>query len=168
MMNRLLLSVTVVTVALLSVAVPAHAQTAQTSTSALVPRGDVFAGVAFWDEDGTTLTGFHLAGTLRPGKHVGIVGDMAIYGDATYGHGTTFMGGVRVQSSGRHTIFGQVLFGTAPLDDIAIQPGMGVDLRLSRRAAVRAGFDLKISGDDGKTFYGTRLSAGLVIMLGQQ
>jgi len=128
----------------------------------------VFAGVAFWDEDGTTLTGFHLAGTWRPGKHVGIVGDMAIYGDATYGHGTTFMGGVRVQSSGRHTIFGQVLIGTAPLDDIAIQPGMGVDLRLSRRAAVRAGFDLKISGDDGKTFYGTRFSVGLVILLGQQ
>jgi hypothetical protein len=81
---------------------------------------------------------------------------------------TTLMGGVRVQSSGRHTVFGQVLIGSAPLDDIAIQPGIGVDVRLSRRAAVRAGFDPKISGDDGSTYVGTRLSVGLVILLGQQ
>ena len=165
MINRLVLSTTVAMIAVLSAAAPAHAQT---NASDLVPRGDVFAGVAFWDEDGTNLTGFHLAGSWRPGKHVGIVGDMAIYGDTTYGHGTTFMGGVRVQSSGRHTIFGQFLIGTAPLDDIALQPGIGVDVRLSHRAAVRAGFDVKISGDDGKTFYGTRLSVGLVILLGQQ
>ena len=160
MMKRLLLSMTVAIVALLSLAAPASAQT---TGSSLVPRGDVFAGVAFWDEEGTNLTGFHLSGTWRPGKHVGIVGDMAVYEDRT-----TFMGGVRVQSSGRHAIFGQVLIGSAPLDDIAIQPGVGVDVRLSRRAALRAGFDLKISGDEGGTFIGTRISVGLVILLGQQ
>jgi hypothetical protein len=160
MMNRLLLSVTVAMVTLVFVAAPASAQT---TGSSLVPRGDVFAGVAFWDEDGRNFTGFHLSGAWRPAKHVAIVGDMAVYEDRT-----TLMGGVRVQSSGRHTVFGQVLIGSAPLDDIAIQPGIGVDVRLSRRAAVRAGFDLKISGDDGSTYVGTRLSVGLVILLGQQ
>jgi len=61
-----------------------------------------------------------------------------------------------------------VLAGTAPLDDFAIQPGFGVDIRLSRRTAVRAGFDLKISGDEGGTFIGTRLSVGMVILLGEK
>lgn len=163
MMNRLSLSMTVAMVALLSVAAPAHAQTAQSTAAPLVPRGEVFAGVAFFDEDGTNRCGFHLSGSWRAGKHFGVVGDMAVYGDVT-----TFMGGVRVQSSGRHTIFGQVLIGNAPLDDIAIQPGVGVDIRLTRRAALRTGFDVKIAGGDGSTYVGTRLSVGLVILLGRQ
>jgi hypothetical protein len=81
---------------------------------------------------------------------------------------STLMGGVRVQSSGRHTLFGQVLVGSAPLDDFAIQPGIGFDFRVGRRVAVRTGFDVKISGDDGRTFVGTRFSVGLVYLLGQQ
>jgi len=163
MMNRLLLSISVAMVALLSVAAPAHAQTAQTNASPLVPRGDVFAGVAFWNEDGMTLTGFHFTGTWRAGKHVGIVGDVATYGDYS-----SVMGGVRAQGSGRHSMFVQVLAGKGPLDDFAIQPGLGVDVRLSRRAAVRAGFDVKIAGDEGGIFIGTRFSVGLVFLLGQK
>jgi hypothetical protein len=160
MSHRWFPRVTLLLVALMSVAVPAQAQT---NASPLVPRGDVFAGVAFWDEEDTGLCGFHVGGAWRPVRHVGIVGEMAIYGDAT-----TLMGGVRVQNAGRHTLFGQLLIGNAPLDDIALQPGVGVDVRLSRRSAVRAGFDVKISGDDGSTYVGTRLSVGLVILLGQQ
>lgn len=163
MTNRFLLSITVVMIVLLSMPARAQAQAAQSNASPLVPRGDVFAGVAFWDEEETNLTGFHLTGTWRPSKHVGIVGDMAVYGDYT-----SVMGGLRIQSSGRHSVFVQVLAGKAPLSFFAIQPGIGFDVRLSRRAAVRAGFDLKISGDDGSTYVGTRLSVGLVILLGQQ
>jgi len=161
MIHRFLCSV-VVPAALLCLASPATAH-AQTNAPTLTPRGDMFAGVAFWDEAPTNLCGLHIAGTWRPGKNVGIVGDMAIYGDAT-----TLMGGLRVQSSGRHTIFGQFLIGTAPLSAIALQPGVGADIRISRRVAVRTAGDLKISGDDGKTFYGTRLSVGVVYLLGQQ
>lgn len=160
MIKRLLLCSTGALAAVLFLAAPAHAQT---NASPLVPRADVFAGVAFWDEEERNLAGFHLAGTWRPGKHVGIVGDMVVYDDRT-----TFMGGVRVQSTGRHTIFGQILIGNAPLDDIAIQPGIGLDVRVSSRTAVRAGFDVKISGDEGGTFIGTRLSVGLVFLLGRQ
>jgi hypothetical protein len=163
MRNRLLQSIIVAMVALLFVATPAHAQTAQTNASPLVPRGDVFAGVAFWNEDGTSLSGFHLSGTWRAGTHIGIVGDFATYGDYS-----SLMGGVRAQGSGRHSMFVQVLVGKAPLDDFAIQPGLGIDVRLSRRAALRAGFDVKIAGDEGGIFIGTRLSVGLVYLIGQR
>lgn len=167
MVNRLLQSVTGAVVVLLFVAAPAHAQT---STSALVPRGDVFAGVAFWNEDEKSFTGFHLTGTWRLVKHIGIVGDMVMYGDDLQGGHSSLMGGVRVLSSGRHTVFGQVLIGKAPLDDdaVVVQPGLGVDVRLSRRAAVRGGFDFKIREDRGDTYIGTRFSVGLVLLLGQQ
>jgi hypothetical protein len=57
--------------------------------------------------------------------------------------------------------------GSAPFDDIAFQPGLGVDVHISSRAAIRAAFDVKLSGDEG--FYlGTRFSTGLVIKLGRQ
>jgi hypothetical protein len=65
MMNRFLLSIAVAMVALLSVAAPAHAQTLQTNASPLVPRGDVSAGVAFWNEDDTSYCGLHLSGAWR-------------------------------------------------------------------------------------------------------
>jgi hypothetical protein len=142
--------------------VPARAS-AQSSSSLFVPRGDVLSGVAFFDQDGTSLCGFHLTATWRTGARVGVVGDMAVYGDST-----SVMGGVRIQSSGRHSIFVQMLAGKAPLSSFAIQPGIGFDARVSRRLAVRTAADVKISGDDSKTFVGTRLSVGVVVLLGQQ
>ena len=169
MTNRLLLSITVAVIALLSVAAPAHAQTAQSNASALVPRGDVCTGVAFWSEDEKSFAGFHVTGTFRVVKHVGIVGDMVLYADDLQGGHSSFMGGVRVLSSGRHTVFGQVLIGKAPLDDaVVIQPGFGVDVRVTRRAAVRAGFDMKITDDRGDAYIGTRFSVGLVFLIGQR
>jgi hypothetical protein len=162
-MNRLLLAVTVAVVALLSVPAPAHAQTAQSNPAPLVPRGDVFLGVAFFEQEGTSLCGFHLTGTWRAGAHVGVVGDVAVYGDHA-----SYMNSVRVQSPGRHTLFVQLLAGKAPFSFFAIQPGIGFDSRVSRRVAVRTSADVKFSGDDSKTFIGTRLSVGLVILLGQQ
>ena len=159
-MNRVRLFMAVAMAAPLFLAAPAHAQT---STTAFIPRGDVFSGVAFFEQEGTSLCGFHLTGTWRAGPHVGVVGDMAVYGDHT-----SYMGGVRVQSAGRHTLFVQVLAGKAPFSFFAIQPGLGFDFRVSRRVAVRTSADMKISGDDSKTFIGTRLSVGLVYLLGQQ
>ena len=84
-----------------------------------------------------------------------------------YGERTTLMAGVRVQSTGRHSMFVQVLVGSAPLDDIAIQPGLGFDYRISRRLTARAAADVKFAGDDGSTYIGTRLSFGLVYLLGR-
>ena len=167
MMNRFLRCSTGALAALLFLAAPAHAQT---SAATLVPRGDVFAGVAFWNEDEKSYSGFHLTGTLRVVKHIGIVGDIVMYADELQGGLSSIMGGVRVLSSGRHTVFGQVLIGKAPLDDdaVVVQPGLGVDLRLSRRAAVRAGFDIKVREDRGDTYIGTRFSVGLVFLFGQQ
>ncbi len=79
------------------------------------------------------------------------------------------MGGVRVHSTGQKvSLFGQFLVGSAPLDDIALQPGIGVDVQLGKHTALRAGFDVKISGDDGSTYVGTRFSTGLVIQLGRK
>ena len=160
MTNRVRLSITGAMAALLFVAAPSHAQT---NSTAFIPRGDVFSGVAFFEQEGTSLCGFHLTGTWRAGAHVGVVGDVAVYGDHA-----SYMGGVRVQSPGRHTLFVQLLAGKAPFSFFAIQPGIGFDARVSRRVAVRTSADVKFSGDDSKTFIGTRLSVGLVILLGQQ
>ena len=106
MTNRVRLSITGAMAALLFVAAPAHAQT---NTPAFIPRGDVFSGVAFFEQEGTSLCGFHLTGTWRAGAHVGVVGDVAVYGDHA-----SYMGGVRVQSPGRHALFVQLLAGKAP------------------------------------------------------
>lgn len=73
--------------------------------------------------------------------------------------------GVRVQGRGRVAPFAQVLYGSAPLDDIAIQPGAGVDFRVSRHTAIRGAFDFKISGDDGSTYTGSRVSVGMVVLV---
>jgi len=153
----------------------------QVAGAASVPRGDVFAGVAFWNEDEDTLTGLHFSGAFRTGRHFALVGDLALYetgrpiplvidpGFYQGGPTTTIMGGVRVYGPAqRVSLFGQFLVGNAPLDDIAIQPGVGVDVQLGRHMGLRAGFDVKISGDDGSTFVGTRFSTGLVIQLGRK
>ena len=152
----------------------------QATGTASVPRGDVFGGVAFWNEDEHTFTGLHLSGAFRTGRHFALVGDLAFYDglaivpslpmEVTYHERfTTIMGGVRVYGTGQKvSLFGQFLVGSAPLDDIAFQPGVGVDVQLGRHMAVRAGFDVKISGDDGSTYVGTRFSTGLVIQLGRQ
>lgn len=139
--------------------------TFQTLQGSSIPRADVFAGVGIWNEEGHSLTGLHLAGALRTGRHFAVVGDLVFYEQST----RTIMGGVRVYGNApRLSVFGQFLVGSAPLDDIAFQPGFGVDIHLGRRAAVRAAFDVKISGDDGSTYIGSRFSTGLVIKLGRQ
>lgn len=128
-----------------------------------VPRADLFGGVAFFNEDRSTFTGAQVSGAYRMGRRFGVVGDIAFYEERT-----TYMGGIRVYgTASKFDLFGQVLMGSAPLDDIAFQPGFGVDIHVGSRAAIRAAFDVKLSGDGG--FYvGTRFSTGVVIKLGRQ
>ena len=130
-----------------------------------VPRGDVFAGVAVWHEDYGQFNGFQLTGSFRPVRAVSFIGDLT-----TYSHRNTFMGGARVHlAAGRRVEpFIQIMMGSAPLDDIALQPGGGVDIRVSRNLAVRLAGDLKFSGDDGNTYFGTRMSAGVVLRFGHR
>jgi hypothetical protein len=128
-----------------------------------VPRADLFGGAVFFNEEDSSLAGVHFSGAYRTGRHFGVVGDIAFYEQRT-----SYMGGVRVYGpASRVDMFGQFLVGSAPFDDIAFQPGLGVDVHISSRAAIRAAFDVKLSGDEG--FYvGTRFSTGLVIKLGRQ
>ena len=128
-----------------------------------IPHVDLFGGVTFFNEDGGTFTGAQVSGAYRVGRHFGAVGDIAFYEDRT-----TYMGGVRFYGqTSKVTVFAQFLVGSAPLDDIAFQPGMGVDIHLGTHAAIRAAFDVKLAVDD--SFYvGTRFSTGLVIKLGRQ
>jgi hypothetical protein len=128
-----------------------------------VPRGDVFGGVTFFNEDGFTFTGAQFSGAFRANRHVGVVGDIAFYEGRT-----TYMGGVRVYGrASKVEVFGQLLVGSAPLDDFAFQPGFSIDVRISSHAAVRAAFDIKVSGDEG-VYVGSRFSTGVVIYLGRR
>lgn len=147
---------------------PPAGVTAQTTQSPSTPKVDLFAGLGLWHEEGSTWSGFHLAGAYRPWRHVGFVGDVAFYGDQNgYKPPTTIMGGVRVYIPiQRVTLFAQVLAGRAPLDDFAIQPGFGLDVHLTRHLAIRVAGDVKVSGDDGSTYFGSRFSTGAVFALG--
>ena len=154
----------VLTAAAVLLLLPITAAAQGAAVAPVIPRADVFGGVAIWHEDDGRFVAAHFNGAARLGRRVAVVGDVAFYDRKN-----TLMGGVRVYGDGpRVSVFGQFLIGTAPLDDIAWQPGFGVDVHLGRRAAVRAAFDVKISGDDGSTYIGTRLSTGIVVKLGRQ
>jgi hypothetical protein len=140
-----------------------------------MPRADIFAGAAFWQEEGLTFTGLQLAGAIRASRHVGFVGDLAFYDPGSVlffpprSTVRTLMGGVRVYIPlQRVTLFGQVLAGSAPLDDFAMQPGAGLDVPLNRHVAIRVAGDVKVAGDDGSTYVGGRISTGVVFLLGGQ
>lgn len=127
------------------------------------PRADVSVGVAHFREDGHSINGLHLTGSIRPWRYVGFVGDFT-----DYRHRNTLMGGVRAQATGRIAPFVQFLMGSAPLDDIALQPGGGVDVRIGERLAARVGVDVKIAGDDGRSYIAPRVTVGGVILLGRR
>jgi len=154
--------------------IPASGRTAQTGLPR-TPKADVFAGAGFWQEDGRSLRGLHLSGAVRTSRHVGFVGDLAFYDGSSVpffpprSTVRTLMGGVRVYIPlQRVTLFGQLLAGRAPLDDFALQPGAGLDLHVNRRVAIRVAGDVKVSGDDGSTYVGRRISTGIVFLLGGQ
>ena len=149
--------------------------TSQTAQAPWTPTFDVFAGVGLWQEDERSLRGLHLSGAVRASRHVAFVGDLAFYDGSSVpffpprSTVRTLMGGVRVYIPLQWvTLFGQVLAGSAPLDDFALQPGAGLDVHLTRRVAIRVAGDVKVSGDDGSTYVGRRISTGVVFLLGRQ
>ena len=138
-------------------AAPAFAQQARSES----PRADVFVGAAAWNEEDRRFDGVQFTGGYRPWRYVSFIGDFTAYGEGR----NTLMGGARVQATGRVAPFARILYGSAPLDDIAIQPGAGIDFRFARHGAIRGAFDYKISGDDGSTYVGYRLSVGVVLLI---
>ena len=136
---------------------PAFAQQTRSES----PRADVFVGAAVWNEEDRRFDGVQFTGGYRPWRYVSFIGDFTAYGEGR----NTLMGGARVQGRGPVAPFAQILYGSAPLDDIAIQPGAGVDFRFARLGAIRGAFDFKIAGDDGSTYTGYRLSIGLVLLI---
>jgi hypothetical protein len=118
-----------------------------------------------WREDGRTAPGWSASAAVYPFRRLGIVGDFGKYPDLPL---TSRMGGLRVRFPGAAaTPFVQFLVGRAPLDDVAIQPGAGVDWHLHRHVAARFAGDIKVAGDDGTTFIGLRLSAGFAFSVGR-
>ena len=151
---RLLAIAIVATVLLLTS--PAQAETTAG------PKADLAGGGALWLEDGRSLPGLHLSAAFAPWRYVGFLAESTFYEERT-----TFAGGLRLLRDIRAvTAFGQLTIGTAPLDDVALQFGGGVDVPLGKWFAVRVAGGLKVSGDDGSTYVGLRLSTGLVARLG--
>jgi hypothetical protein len=138
---------------------------------------DLAGGAAWWFEDGSTYFGPAGSVAVHPaGSPVGIAADFAYYepgrpvrfGDFTIKQNPRYslMAGVRVRfPTARVTPFAQFLIGHAPLDDLALQPGGGIDWFISPRLGVRAAADFKIAGDDGETYKGGRLLTGIALRL---
>lgn len=136
---------------------------AQSSVALDPPRADVSVGIANQHELGESLSGFYVSGSWRPWRYVGFAGDLSNYRHLSHSHGNLVVG-VRVQATGRIAPFVQLL--TTP--DLSLQAGAGVDIRLSRRLAVRVAGDLLQGGDDGFYYVSRRLSAGAVVRFGQR
>ena len=150
------MAVRVLTAALiLIIPTASFAQAAQTP---FIPRADVFGGVIFWP-GGLGPGGVHFSGALRVGREVGVVGDV-IFNDGV----TELMGGIRFYVPGRRVSgFAQVL---SPIDFLAIQPGIGVDVPVSTRAGLRIAYNVRISADDGSTLIMHTISTGFVMNFG--
>lgn len=134
------------------------------------PRSDVSAGLSFLSESDVFWKGLEVAGALRVSRRVSLVGDLTFYDQSGLPNWRprqpTWAGGVRVSSTApKVQAFGQFLMGTTPFAELAMFPGLGVDVDLGRRTAFRGVFDVKISGDE-RWFFGGRVSVGLVMKVG--
>jgi hypothetical protein len=87
-----------------------------------------------------------------------------------------FFGGIRVDvwRVGPAHIFAQALVGLEDFREpgfsehgLAVQPGGGVDLNLTRRLAIRVEGDFRAAREEGVTFKESRVSAGVVMGLGR-
>ena len=130
----------------LGLAVPAAGQTTGDN-----PRGDVSAGVAVVSGY-RTIAGPHLSASFRPWKKVSIVADA----------GPGFFGGFRIQADGKVAPYAQLLVDVF----FAFRPGAGVDFRLSRHFAVRAGIHQTFYGEDGHSWTEGMASVGMVYRFG--
>jgi len=116
-------------------------------------------GGCYWAEEENGW-GWSASIGLFPIPRLGIVGDLGSYGSL----GDSRMAGLRaIFPRAKTTAFVQVLFGSAPLDDFAFQPGLGLDIHVRSIVALRIGGDLKLAGDGGGFFPGVRAYTGLAI-----
>ena len=144
----------------LATSFPAAAQPAERDSFA-----DGSLSWSTWTEDGRTADGWTASAAFYPSRRVGVVWDFGRYQGLPL---DSHMGGVRIRYPHRRvTPFMQYLAGRAPRDDIALQPGAGVDVHVHRHLAARLATDVKVSGDDGSTYLAVRFSAGMVLSIGR-
>jgi len=143
-----------------------------------VGRAVVGVGGSFLASEGHTAFGFMVdaAKNFAVGEHVGIgpAGDFGFhrYEDFTI---TSFLGGGRLTMGNREAqIYGQFLIGyehCCGFNDVAYQPGVGLDIRLTDLLNLRGQFDyriVRIDGQDGKVdFRETRFSVGVSLPFGK-
>ncbi|HLG54283.1 MAG TPA: hypothetical protein VI485_03065 [Vicinamibacterales bacterium] len=168
---------------------PASAQAAQAAPMAEVAGGYVF--LRDFEIDESLPAGWFASAAFNLTDMIAVVGEVSgsyatiqLFGAAVDANVHTFMGGARFfRRMDRLTAFAQVLAGVARADggvdflgvqisdsvtDFAIQPGGGVDVRLTERLAARFGADYRriFSEDsDGNEF---RFLAGMVLGFGSR
>ena len=136
-----------------------------TRVAAGSPSADISVGAALWHEEGRNGVGWNGSIALHPWGGLGLVGDAGHYGEL----GHSWMAGLRYRFPGQGTVgFVEVLLGHAPLDDFALQPGLGIEWTVARQVAIRLAGHLKIAGDGGTVYTGTRVSLGVVFRLGNR
>jgi hypothetical protein len=132
------------------------------------------AGVSFYDDDTETGVGFNLdygkAIVDRPQAAVAAVGEFGLNRfDA--GNAYSYLGGVRVQGklADRVMPFGQFLIGAerwSENNNLALQPGFGVEVALNPYMNVRAQVDFRnVRYDDDVNETYQRYSFGIAIPL---
>jgi hypothetical protein len=169
--------------ALLGVAAPAAAQN--------TAKPEVAISYSFLrDFEGhlTFPTGWILAASGRPGRNVGIVGEVSGNYKSVTAFGITasarihsFAGGVRFLDGANHAVtpFAQVLVGTGRGSASAagismsayafmLQPGAGFDVRLHPNVLARTQVDFRMLHSDGEWGNEARVGFGLVIRFGAQ
>jgi hypothetical protein len=154
--------------------------------AAQTPQGDVAVSYSYLhDPDLSLPVGWVVAATAPLNKNVGIVGEVGgNYRSRTFDdfkisvQEYSFLGGVKVQhaASPRATVFGQMLAGTAMFRGSAegesdstfvltLQPGGGVDVKLTPRVGVRAQGDYRYNTRNGDSLNQFRVAVGLVFGL---
>ena len=158
------------------------------------PTADVFAGYSLFPAAGDdfprgTSHGVQVTAAVHLNRWFGVIGDMGAQFSTNRDLGPNFSGQVAhtrvvellvgprfTARSDRADVFVHGLFGTSRGDagpgfegfsdsGVTFGGGGGVDIRLTRRLAVRAGFDLMGSFAD-IVDVNSRFSAGLVVNLG--
>jgi hypothetical protein len=119
-------------------------------------RGDVSIGMASVHDSGFVDRSLHLTAAWRPWKSVGWVVDVLARGRPE----SDLMGGVRIQGDRAVSPYVQLL--VSPL--LALQPGVGADVRITRRINVRAGVDYWFTEEDGYPLKRTRFTAGVAYL----
>jgi hypothetical protein len=162
-------------VAIVSVATPAFSQER---------AGDVAIGYSVLhdsDAEETFPMGWLFAAGVNLGSNVALVGEAGgnyktvdVLGTDVNLRVHSFLGGVRIQNHQPKVMpFGQILVGVAHAgvsmlgegvssNDLAIQPGGGVDIRLNSNMGARVQGDFRMIRSEGDTSNEFRIGVGLV------